>query len=122
MRKQLVDKDHYLPLTPSLTERKIRNFQEILDKRSIAETQFLAGVISGECRLKIIFLLGIRSTLCVNDIADILKSKVSGVSHQLAILRKVGLVKTHKKRKIVYYSLKDKLPSFVESALKNCDV
>lgn len=122
MRKLVVNKSHYRCLTPSLTEGKIKNFQQILQKSEIAETKTLAEILSGEIRLKILFLLGFQSNLCVNDIADILKSKVSGISHQLSILKKEGLVSSRKKQKIVYYALAQKLPSFVESALKNCGV
>lgn len=122
MRKQIVDRPHYLPLTPSLTERKVRNFQEILDKKAIEKTKSLVEVLSAETRLKILYLLGVWSSLCVRDIAVVLKAQVSGVSHQLAILRKADLVVTHKKRRVVYYSLAPRLPNLVESALKSCDV
>ena len=122
MRKLVVNKSHYRCLTPSLTEGKVRNFQQILQKPEIDETKTLAEILSGEIRLKILYLLGFQSNLCVNDIADILKSKVSGVSHQLSILKKEGLVSSRKKQKIVYYALAQKLPSFVETALKNCGV
>ncbi len=122
MRKLVVNKSHYRCLTPSLTEGKIKNFQQILQKPEIDETKMLAETLSGEIRLKILFLLGLQSNLCVNDIADILKSNVSGISHQLSILKKEGLVSSRKKQKIVYYALAQKLPGFVESALKNCGV
>ena len=122
MRKLVVEKSHYCCLTPSLTEGRIKNFQQILGKREIEETKALAEVLSGEIRLKILYLLGNQSNLCVNDIADILKSKVSGISHQLSILKNNKLVVSRKKQKIVYYALGQRLPSFVESALKNCDV
>jgi len=122
MRKKVVDKAHYLPITPSLTERKMRNFQEILDKKVVEETKKIAEILSIETRLKILYLLSLRNNLCVNDIADILRSEVSGVSHQLAVLRKERLVKANKRRRVVYYSLAEKLPDLVLSALKSCDV
>lgn len=122
MRKLVVEKMHYRCLTPSLTEGRIKNFQQILQKHEINETKTLAEILSGEMRLKILYLLGVQSNLCVNDIADILKSKISGISHQLSILRKEGLVTTRKKQKVVYYSLSQRLPSFVSFTLKNCGV
>jgi len=120
MRKQIVDKLHYRCLTPSLTEGKIKDFQQNLSKNEIEEVRKIAEVLSGEARLKILYLLACQSNLCVNDIADILKSKVSGVSHQLSILKENHLVTSRKKQKVVFYALDSRLPSFVELALKNC--
>jgi DNA-binding transcriptional ArsR family regulator len=78
--------------------------------------------LSGESRLKILYLLGLENNLCVNDIADILKSKVSGISHQLSILKKQGLVVSRKKQKVVYYSLSARLPNLASKVLQNCGV
>ncbi len=122
MRKLVVEKTDYRCLTPSLTVGKINNFQQILEKQEISRTKILAEILSGDMRLKILYLLALQNNLCVNDISDILKSKISGVSHQLSILKKESLVSATKKQKVVYYSLSAKLPDLVENALKNCDV
>ena len=119
MRKQVVNKTHYRCLTPSLTSDKIEKYQKFLTERQIEENLNLLEVLSGEIRLKIIYLLASHTSLCVNDIADILKSKVSGISHQLSILKKARLVVSKKRQKTVFYSLNEKLPDLVLVTIKS---
>ncbi|MDR1136334.1 MAG: metalloregulator ArsR/SmtB family transcription factor [Clostridiales Family XIII bacterium] len=57
-------------------------------------------------RLGILFALS-QDTMCVCDIAALLKLTQSAVSHQLRVLRNVRLVKFEKRGKSVYYSLDD---------------
>lgn len=57
-------------------------------------------------RVKIIFGLS-QEELCVCDIANLLGTTKSTVSHQLRILRNMRLVKYRKDGKMVYYSLDD---------------
>jgi DNA-binding transcriptional ArsR family regulator len=45
--------------------------------------------------------------LCVCDLATLLESTSSAVSHQLRLLRTAGLVRYRKDGKMVYYSLND---------------
>ena len=45
--------------------------------------------------------------LCVCDIANIVKTTQSAISHQLRILKQSKLVKHRKEGKVVYYSLDD---------------
>lgn len=63
-------------------------------------------VLADSSRLKIIYALS-KEELCVCDIASILGSSISAVSHQLRILRNMQLVKFRKESKRVYYSLDD---------------
>lgn len=78
----------------------------------ITENQFskisnLFAMFKEPTRLKILSIL-FKQACCVSDIVAFLKMEQSAVSHQLAILRKANLVKSEKKGKKVYYSLKDK--------------
>jgi ArsR family transcriptional regulator len=57
-------------------------------------------------RLKILFALS-REKMCVCDIAALLNTSQSAISHQLRVLRNIRLVKYEKKGKVVYYSLDD---------------
>ncbi len=57
-------------------------------------------------RMKIIYAL-MDKELCVGDIADIVGTTQSAISHQLRILKQSKLVKYRKDGKIVYYSLDD---------------
>lgn len=65
-------------------------------------------LLSGETRYKLVKLLKELKELCVCDMAEILGTSVSAVSHQLRVLRKAGLVTTRRKGQAIYYSLKDK--------------
>lgn len=118
MRKKIINTKNFKCLSPASTPSKIRNLQEFLDKNSnIVANLEQAVILSGEIRLKLIYLLAKESYLSVCDIADILRSDVSGISHQLSILRKAGLVKTKKKERMVLYILEENLPPLVEEAL-----
>ncbi len=80
-------------------------------KRMLTETvmQQLAEtfrVLGDATRTKIIFALS-QEELCVCDIANLLGTTKSAVSHQLRVLRNMALVKYRKEGKIVFYSLDD---------------
>lgn len=63
-------------------------------------------LIGDPTRLKILFALD-KEEVCVCDIANTLSMSKSSISHQLAVLRKSGIVKCRKQGKEVYYSLDD---------------
>lgn len=60
------------------------------------------SVFSDVTRLKIISALCV-SDMCVTDISRVLEINQTTVSHQLKILRDIGLVKTKRQGKIVFY-------------------
>ena len=63
-------------------------------------------VFADSTRMKIIYAL-LENELCVCDIANIVKTTQSAISHQLRILKQSKLVKYRKEGKVVYYSLDD---------------
>lgn len=63
-------------------------------------------VLSDPTRIRIVFALS-KADLCVCDLASLVGLSVSAVSHQLRLLRNLGLVKCRKEGRLVYYSLKD---------------
>ena len=63
-------------------------------------------VFADSTRMKIIYAL-IEAELCVCDIAAIVGTTQSAISHQLRILKQSKLVKYRKEGKVVYYSLDD---------------
>lgn len=63
-------------------------------------------VFADSTRMKIIYAL-IENELCVCDIANIVQTTQSAISHQLRILKQAKLVKFKKVGKVVYYSLDD---------------
>ncbi len=62
--------------------------------------------LSDSTRIKIINALAI-SELCVCDISSLLNMTKSAVSHQLANLKEMNLIKARKAGKEVWYSLAD---------------
>jgi ArsR family transcriptional regulator, lead/cadmium/zinc/bismuth-responsive transcriptional repressor len=71
---------------------------------SLAET-FKA--MSDPTRAKIIYALCQEYELCVRDMATIIGTTNSAVSHQLRTLRNMKLVKYNKVGKVTFYSLDD---------------
>ena len=63
-------------------------------------------IIGDPTRTKILFTLD-QNEMCVCDIANVLNMSKSSISHQLATLRKSGIVKCRKQGKEVYYTLDD---------------
>jgi len=63
--------------------------------------------LSDPTRTKIIFALCQENELCVHDIAAIIGTTNSAISHQLRTLRNMKLVKYTKVGRIAYYSLDD---------------
>jgi ArsR family transcriptional regulator len=83
----------------------------------IRKTSELFGVLSDPTRVKIIIALS-KAELCVGDLAFIVGASDSAVSHQLRILRNMGLVDHRKEGKLAFYSLSDEhLETILEQSL-----
>lgn len=84
--------------------------EEVLKKMPEENTFYsladLFKLIGDTTRLKILFALDERE-MCVCDLANVLNMTKSSVSHQLAVLRRSGVVKCRKSGKEVYYTLDD---------------
>jgi ArsR family transcriptional regulator len=63
--------------------------------------------MSDPTRTKIIFALCQEKELCVRDIAAIIGTTNSAISHQLRTLRNMKLVKYNKVGRVAFYSLDD---------------
>jgi ArsR family transcriptional regulator, lead/cadmium/zinc/bismuth-responsive transcriptional repressor len=71
-------------------------------------------VLTDPTRLKILYALG-AGELCVFDLSVSTGASVSSVSHHLAALKRVRLVKGRREGRIIYYSLDDE---HVQSIIK----
>lgn len=69
--------------------------------RAIAD---LFGALSDETRLRVLYALS-REELCVCDLAQVAGRSIPAVSHQLALLRRLGLVTYRNEGKLAYYRL-----------------
>lgn len=94
--------------TTCIDEQKVASVKKRLPPdqilMSLAET---FRVLGDGTRAKIIYALSLEE-LCVCDIARLLLTTKSAVSHQLRVLRNMRLVRFRKAGKIVYYSLDDR--------------
>jgi DNA-binding transcriptional ArsR family regulator len=71
---------------------------------ALAEMAEVFRILGDLSRLRILQALN-TTELCVCDLAAILETTSSAVSHQLRLLRAHGMVRFRKEGKIVYYSL-----------------
>jgi ArsR family transcriptional regulator len=94
---------------PTLSEAEIGKLRRALSEDNGLEKRLrLHRLLSGETRYKILKLLADLNELCVCDLAEILETTVSAVSHQLKVLRNAGVVATRRQGQTIYYSLKDR--------------
>lgn len=63
-------------------------------------------IMGDSTRCKLLFAL-LQNEMCVCDLANVLSMTKSSISHQLSKMKEVGLVKSRKSGKTVYYSLDD---------------
>lgn len=77
-----------------------------LDGLPVGRVADVFKVLADETRLKIVYVLNLHE-LCVCDIAALLGSTQSNISHHLRVLRSARLVKHRRDGKMVYYSLDD---------------
>lgn len=88
----------------SIEEEKVKKYiGKIPDMTDLAN---LFKVLADETRAKIVYLLS-KEELCVCDIAAILGTSVSNVSHHLRVLRSSHLVKYRREGRQVFYTLDD---------------
>ena len=68
-------------------------------------------------------LLALKTTeLCVCDLAQVMNMTKSAISHQLKVLKKVGLIKNRKSGKNVYYSLDDEhVKNIIDIAIEHTE-
>lgn len=79
----------------------------------------LFKALGDETRIKIVYALA-REELCVCDVAQIIDASVATASHHLRLLKNLGLARSRKQGKMVFYSLADRcINTIVEAALKH---
>ncbi len=80
--------------------------KELKNKKELVACAQQLGVVGDTTRLKICYLLCCHPELNVSDIAEILNTSVSVVSHSVKKLLELELVERRKEAQTVYYSLK----------------
>lgn len=92
-----------------LSENVIKNIISYMPKEEyLANLADFFSMFSDPTRLKIISALSM-SEMCVSDISNILKINQTTVSHQLKLLKNIGVVKYRRQGKIIFYSITHKI-------------
>lgn len=78
----------------------------ILSGADIEKVAKIFQVLAEPSRLKIVLAL-LKGEMCVYHLTEVCEGTVSGVSHQLRILRSHGIVKSKRFGKFVEYSIAD---------------
>lgn len=105
--------DQLLTTTGLACDDRVVHVEAVRAAREALPTgQVLAGLtdlfaaLGDPTRLRIIAALASRE-LCVCDLAAAIGQTESAVSHQLRILRDLGLVRSRREGRLVYYALDD---------------
>ncbi len=78
----------------------------LIDAPQAGRLAQIFAALADPTRLQLISALNQRE-LCVCDLAAVLGMSQSAVSHQLRLLRALGLVRNRKEGRVVYYALDD---------------
>ena len=97
----LVCDDRVVHLAAVQAARRAQPGRDVLS--GLAET---FGALGDPTRLRIVTALASRE-LCVCDLAATLGLSESAISHQLRLLRQLGLVRPRRDGRLVYYALDD---------------
>lgn len=104
--KRTVEHMGFKCVGPTITPERILGLrQEVFENGQLQSLREKLQALSGQMRLRILYLLHLEGELCVCDLSDILDESLSAVSHQLKVLRKHDLVKTRRDAKTIFYSL-----------------
>jgi len=81
--------------------------KQLKNKKELIACARQLGVVGDATRLKICYLLCCHPEINVSDMAEILDTSVSVISHSVKKLLKLQLVERRKEAQTVYYSLKE---------------
>lgn len=106
-----------------IDEAKVASVRNrLLSDDATARLAEMFKVLGDGTRVRIIHALSLEE-LCVCDIASLLRTTKSAVSHQLRMLRNMRVVRYRKAGKIVYYSLDDThIASLFGAGLKHISI
>lgn len=87
-----------------VNNKKVEELRPLTEEAAKLAPFFKA--LSDETRVKIIYALA-QQELCVCDIAELTGCTLPAVSHHLRILRNIGLARSRKEGKFIYYNIDD---------------
>ncbi|MDP2671714.1 MAG: metalloregulator ArsR/SmtB family transcription factor [bacterium] len=96
----------------------LQSLQKEIFSSKIKESAEWINLLNSETRLQLLLVLWKKDSLCVGDLADVVRLNISAVSHQLRLLKDYNLVSAKRKKKVVYYSLARGLPGLINHVLQ----
>ena len=91
----------------TIHEHRIAEAQEQMPPlKNVAQIASVYKLLGDPTRLRIMLALN-TCEMCVCDLAALLESTSSAISHQLRLLRTAGLIHARKEGKMVYYNLEE---------------
>lgn len=110
----------YHCIGPTITPVKIKALRRWLATDwPLQQAREHLKLLAGGQRLDLLCLLTRETELCVCDLADMLRTTVSAVSHQLRILRERGLVTNRRDAQTIYYRLTKRAQRLLRHSLEN---
>ena len=89
-----------------LNPNDIEKFQKDLsDSKRFHLQANLAKLLSDPTRLKILYVLTNATFVCPSDFSEIIGLSLPAISHQLAMLKQMGIVETVRHGQMICYSL-----------------
>ncbi len=79
----------------------------VMDAASAEQVSQVFALLADPTRLRILHALSLCDELCVCDLAVLIGSSQSAVSHQLRVLRSHDVIRRRKDGRIMYYTLSD---------------
>ncbi len=102
-----------------VNKKKITNVKKQLPAdNEVLEVSETYKVLGDPTRLKIVLALSLEE-LCVCDLSELIGISISGISHQLRLLRNHRIVKFRREGKVAYYTLDDKHIGTIISEILN---
>ncbi|WP_041401066.1 ArsR/SmtB family transcription factor [Salinispira pacifica] len=91
--------------------------EKLIPEDDIVDISDIFKILGDPSRMRIVAALRIKE-LCVGDISALMEISLSGVSHQLRLLKKSRIIKSRREGKLIYYSLDDDhIESLIDIAL-----
>jgi len=88
-------------------EAKVTELRARLRREPADRTALVFKALADETRVKIALSLCYAQELCVCDVALAIGATIPNVSHHLRMLKSMGLAKSRKDGKLVFYSVSD---------------
>lgn len=93
--------------------------RDLIPEDQIVDISEIFKLLGDPSRMRIVAALRIKE-LCVGDLSALMEISMSGVSHQLRLLKNSRIVKTRREGKMVYYSLDDShIEELIDVALRH---